>query len=476
MPTSMPVLRARGLSVWSATHCLMPPIDLTLHAGEALCVIGESGAGKSLLLQAIMGLLPQGLRAEGDLLILGQPSAAADALGRRAQWGRQLSLLPQEPTRALDALRTVHQQLDSVHRWVANLPSSTRQAHNQAALKQARLTDAAWLRPWQLSGGMAQRAATQLTLAGGASVLLADEPSKGLDPKGTQALIDQLQTQMSRDAALVVVTHDLRLAQALPGQTLVMRHGQVVEHGCSREVLSQPRHAFTRQWLQAAPSRWPRPQPRTPAHEGNDSATVLRTENLVVGRGTRILRQGLNLHWQAGDHHVIQGPSGCGKSTLGDTLLGLLPPHGGHVLRAAGLAPTAFQKLYQDPVQSFAPLQGLKQHLQEVARRHGTPWRQVIEWLHDCGVEESTLERAATQVSGGELQRVAVVRALCARPAFLFADEPTSRLDPLTQQATCDMLHKALSPEGTALLWVTHDGDLAQALSPAPWLWDEPGQ
>lgn len=470
-PVSLPVLQAHGLSVWSAAHCLMPPIDLALQAGEALCVIGESGAGKSLLLQAIMGLLPEGLRAEGNLLIQGQASSAADVRGRRAQWGRQLSLLPQEPTRALDALRSVHQQLDAVHRWVAQLPASTRPSHNLDALKRARLTDACSLRPWQLSGGMAQRAATQLALAGGASLLLADEPSKGLDPEGIQALIVQLKALMDRGGSVVVVTHDLRLAQALPGQTMVMRHGQVVEHGATEQVLTQPRQAFTRQWLDAAPSRWPRPQPPAQAAQASCSATVLRAENLVITRGHRILRQGLNLHWRTGDRHVIQGPSGCGKSTLGDTLLGLLPPHRGRVLRATGLAPTAFQKLYQDPVQSFAPHQRLKHHLQEVARRHGTPWPQVLQWLHDCGVAEPMLERPATQVSGGELQRVAVVRALCARPVFLFADEPTSRLDPVTQQSTCEMLHKALAPEGTATLWVTHDADLAHALSPSPLQW-----
>jgi peptide/nickel transport system ATP-binding protein len=142
------------------------------------------------------------------------------------------------------------------------------------------------------------------------------------------------------------------------------------------------------------------------------------------------------------------------------------------VRRADGLAPTALQKLYQDPVASFAPRVSLERSLRDAARRHGRPWPTVVERLRRLGVPEDLLARRPAAVSGGELQRIALARVLIARPALLFADEPTSRLDPVTQQEALAVLLDALEEDaadgasggGTALLLVTHDDDVADAV------------
>ncbi len=168
----------------------------------------------------------------------------------------------------------------------------------------------------------------------------------------------------------------------------------------------------------------------------------------------------------------MRGPSGTGKSTLGNVLLGLVAPDRGTVRRAEGLASTALQKLYQDPVASFAPRVSLECALRDAARRHGRPWPSVVERLRRLGVPEDLLARRPAAVSGGELQRIALARVLIARPALLFADEPTSRLDPVTQQEALAVLLDALEEDAadggpggaTALLLVTHDDDLADAV------------
>ncbi len=160
----------------------------------------------------------------------------------------------------------------------------------------------------------------------------------------------------------------------------------------------------------------------------------------------------------------MQGPSGTGKSTLGNVLLGLVAPDTGRVERSARLRPHAFQKLYQDPVGSFAPHISLAQSLRDAARLHRCDWKAVQQRLAQLRVPEDLLARKPDQVSGGELQRIALARVLVAQPALLFADEPTSRLDPITQQEAIQVLMGAVQETGAALMLVTHDPHLAAAV------------
>ena len=179
------LLEVRGLSVHVAASPtpLLQTLDFALAAGECLTLVGESGAGKSLLAQAVMGALPAGLLAQGQVVINGQTSAAQAGVQRRALWGRQVALLPQEPWLALDPTMRVGSQLAESHAWVRRLAGGWRAARAAAAadLQALGLPDAAALLPGQLSGGMAQRVAFAAALAGGAQLLLVDEPTKGLD-------------------------------------------------------------------------------------------------------------------------------------------------------------------------------------------------------------------------------------------------------------------------------------------------------
>jgi peptide/nickel transport system ATP-binding protein len=161
------------------------------------------------------------------------------------------------------------------------------------------------------------------------------------------------------------------------------------------------------------------------------------------------------------------GPSGCGKTSLGDVLLGLRAPAAGRVRRAPGTARTAFQKAYQDPVAAFAPRTTLRAALSAAAWLHGVPWPRVRALLARLRVAEALLTRRPDQVSGGELQRVALARALLPDPVFLFAGEPTSRPDPVTQQETMALLREVSAERGLAVLLVTHDAAMAGKMAGA---------
>jgi len=452
------LLAVEDLSVHVRARCLLRGVSFRLRPGEALTLLGESGAGKSLLAEAVMGSLPPALRAGGSVVVNGVRSLAADAAARRPQWGRDVALLPQEPSVALDPLMRVAPQWTETNALVAGMGAAAAAAATRAGLADAGLAAAADQYPWQLSGGMAQRAAAGIAMAGGAKILLADEPTKGLDAHWRDRTVALLQSVQRAGGCVVVITHDLRVAQALGGQLVVLRHGEVVEQGDARQILAQPSHTFTRRLVAADPARWTkRPAPAA-------GALLLEAHGLGKRYGERRLFDGIDLAVNAGERLVVQGSSGSGKSTLGNALLGLTPLDSGTLRRGAGLPATAFQKLYQDPAASFPPKVALGTALRDAAGLHGVAWKSVEARLHSLGVAPDLLDRRPSQVSGGELQRIALARVLIARPALLFADEPTSRLDPISQQQGIAVLIDALEESGSALLLVTHDEDIARAV------------
>ena len=455
------LLRVEGLSVHAGPRRLIGEVSFELRAGDALVLIGESGAGKSLLAQAIMGILPAPLCARGRVQLGQQDSDAARAGTRRSWWGRQLALLPQEPALALDPLRGVGVQVRETLQLVAGEPPHRASALAAQRLQACGLSEASGLRPQQLSGGMAQRAGVAIALAGGAQVLLADEPTKGLDAAWVQHTLDTFEAVRRGGGCVVVITHDLRVARALGGQLIVMQGGAVVEQGPCEALMNAPTHAFTKRLLAADPASWPTRE-APPTREGD---WVLSAEGIGATAGPQRLFSGLDLRLHRGQRIALQGPSGSGKSTLGRVLLGLQAPSAGVVRRAQALGPTACQKLYQDPAASFPPSVSLHSTLTDVTARHRVPWPRMQAWLSELRVDEALLQRRPGQVSGGELQRIAIARALCARPAFLFADEPTSRLDTLTQHDTVQALLRAVDEADAALMWVTHDDDLARAVT-----------
>ncbi|MFZ4759295.1 MAG: ATP-binding cassette domain-containing protein, partial [Burkholderiaceae bacterium] len=172
-----PLLAVDGLSVRVGNRLLLRDLGFVLQAGEALVVLGESGAGKSLLAQAIVGTLPEPLRAGGNVVLAGIRSAAGHSAARRAAWGRELVLLPQEPTLALDPLVPIGEQARRLRRLVGGETPALARTRVDAAMRDHGLAPAIGRYPWQLSGGMAQRASTLLARCGGAHVLVADEPT-----------------------------------------------------------------------------------------------------------------------------------------------------------------------------------------------------------------------------------------------------------------------------------------------------------
>ncbi|WP_252717057.1 ATP-binding cassette domain-containing protein [Herbaspirillum sp. B65] len=258
------------------------------------------------------------------------------------------------------------------------------------------------------------------------------------------------------------------LARALGGQLAVMLEGRMVEQGPAQELLAAPRHGYTRRLLAADPACWP-----VPPHAALRSAgeVIVEVEQVAKAFGQQQLFSGISTRIHAGEIVAISGPSGAGKTSLGNIVLGLLQPDAGQVRRAAGLPRTAFQKIYQDPAAAFAPSVRLRQSLTDLVRLHQLDWYCLESLLERMRVAPALLDRLPRQVSGGELQRIALARVLLMRPALIFADEPTSRLDPLTQQEVIALLVEQARAMGSAVLLVTHDAQIVQCVADRllPW-------
>ena len=443
-----------------AADAILRPTSLTLRAGRALTILGETGSGKSLLAQAIMGVLPEGLSASGRVLLDGRDLMAAPRAERRALWGRVIGLLPQEPWRALDPTMRAGAQVDETHRLVAGLPAPAADATARADLLQLGLPDAVGKLPGELSGGMAQRVAFAAARAGRPRILIADEPTKGLDADRRDDVVALLRREIDEGGGLLTITHDVAVARQLGGDVAIMRGGEVLEQGPSEEVLRAPQSEYGRSLLAAEPDRWP---VRTLGRVGDP---VLRAEGLAKTRGGKLLFRGLDLEIGAGEIVGIRGPSGCGKSTLGSLLLGLVAPDEGRVWRRnAATGKHRYQKLYQDPPAAFPPHVTLRQALHDLMRLHRLDWGAVDILMERLRLSGDLLDRRPHEVSGGELQRLALLRVLLLDPVFLFADEPTSRLDLLTQRETVMLLTDVAQERGCSVLLVSHDRDLLEKVT-----------
>jgi peptide/nickel transport system ATP-binding protein len=452
------LIEIQNLAVHAGRVPIVESLNLRLRQGSPLTILGETGSGKSLLAQAIIGLLPKGLTVTGQILIGGRDQADLNLAQRQLQWGRDIVMLPQEPWRSLDPLMPALPQVAEVHELVGKLSPESARDCAAADLARLQLTNADDKIPSQLSGGMAQRVAFAAATAGGAQIIIADEPTKGLDAGRRDLLVAQLK-ERSDQGGLLTITHDIEVARQLGGETIVMRQGVVVERGTTEEILSRPQSDYARALIAAAPQNWPAP---LPAPTGRVSRPpVLAGHGLSLTRGGKRLFSNLDIEIAAGEVLALNGDSGTGKTSLGDVLLGLLPATSGRVMRPLKAARHQYQKLYQSPPAAFAPQVTLGRLMDDLIRLHRLDRGRLRSLMTRLNLSEQLLGRYPHQVSGGELQRLAIARALMLEPVLLFADEPTSRLDPITARDTTLMLVELARQANCALLLVSHDPSVA---------------
>jgi ABC-type glutathione transport system ATPase component len=447
---------------------IVGPVSLLWNAPGAACVlIGETGSGKSLVAQSILGLLPANFRARGYIQINGRRTALEDVTALQAQWSTTMVLVPQEPFRSLDPTMRIRHQLRQV--------KGASDARIDAALHELDLAPRIGeAYPFQLSGGMAQRTLFATALISGAPLVVADEPTKGLDELRTVQSLTALKRLGAEGRKLLVITHDLHLARQLDGLTVVMQAGEVVEAGPAHELFANPRHAYSRDLLHASPANWPGSSPRNKPSERTIAA--LQDVSFEYRRGAPLFKN-LSFTVNAGEVVALSGPSGIGKSTLGDLLLGLRQPSTGTVLwdgfditanrRSIPRLRRKYQKLHQDPGSVFARHRTIGQHFTDLADLVGREQleERLDELFRRIKLSTRLLERSVDEISGGEAQRLALIRILTLDPLLIVADEPSSRVDPIVQRDVFELLGSVREQQDVAIVLISHQPQIISSFA-----------
>ena len=522
--TAMALLDIRNLRVEFPSRrgslVAVDDVSLAVEPGDILGVVGESGAGKSTVGNAVIGLLePPGEMTAGEVRLSGRRIDDLEDAEKRKLRGKRIGMIFQDPLTSLNPLQTIEQQL--VETIDLHLGTGEAAARRRAVdlLRQVGIPEPE-LRvkqhPHQFSGGMRQRVVIALALAAEPDVIIADEPTTALDVSIQAQILDLMRALCKEEnVGMMIITHDMGVIADVTDRVAVMYRGRLVEHGATEQVLGRPEHPYTRSLISAVPRpdvklvRFPlvtyiEDAGETPRNidverhwlgqardfEGAGRAPaggpLIALESLHMRFTTRrsFLRRNrvyldavrdVSLDIHEGEVFGLVGESGSGKSTVARMICGLHAPVAG-AIRFAGTELTALrreadldpfrrqmQMIFQDPYSSLNPRMRVRDIVAEPIRFHRlADGREEVEaivadLLEQVGLGAGAATRYPHEFSGGQRQRISIARALATRPRFLICDEPTSALDVSIQAQVLNLLKDLQELLGLTMLFISHD-------------------
>ena len=481
-------------------------VSFDIPENSTVALVGESGSGKSVTAMSIVGLLPESAQCGGEIRYRGQGLLSMPAAALRRIRGREIACIFQDPMSSLNPVLTVGQQV--CEPLTKHLGLSRRQAslRAQALLSEVGLAEPQrriHAYPHQLSGGQQQRVMIAMALACEPRLLIADEPTTALDMTVQQQILELLATLKARHRmSMLFISHDLGLVSDIADEVVVMRRGQVREHGGAEQIFCAPQDAYTQALLACRPSLTDhlsrlsviddptqgRPSAAAAASPKDPHApAILQVVSLsksywikkgLVGRRAYPAVRDVTFMLRKGHTLGVVGESGSGKTTLGMTLLRLNDATGGPVsgavtfagddllgLTAAQLLPMRrrLQVVFQNPYASLNPRFTVGQALIEPMRIHGlgadAPEREQRAriLLKRVGLDEGCMQKYPHEFSGGQRQRVAIARCLTLDPEVIVLDEAVSALDVSVQAQVLNLLKDLQDELGLAYLFISHD-------------------
>jgi peptide/nickel transport system ATP-binding protein len=481
-----PLVDIRDLTVrFGAAEPVLHGVSVQVHRGECLALVGESGSGKSVTARTLAGLTGRGAQVQAAKLAF--QGIDLRQLNER-QWqrlrGASIGFVMQDALGALDPLRRVGAEIEEPLHLHTSLGLEARRLRVLELLRNVGVPEPelrASQYPWQLSGGLRQRALIASAIACNPRLIIADEPTTALDATVQAQVIALLESLRGEDNALLMVSHDLSVVSRLADRVAVMRHGVIVEQGTTEQVLQDPRHPYTQSLLRAARAVHFQPARRLlsavetepePVGEVLLEARDLSKSYIGPDHRSRTVLNQVSLQLRRGETLGIVGESGSGKTTLTRLILGLETADVGAVwitgqrwstmdATQKRQARRAVQVVFQDPLNSFDPRYTVQRVLFEALAVAGLPrrdWRsRALELLDLVRLDASVLPRRPIELSGGQRQRIAIARALASQPQILICDEPVSALDVSVQAQILELLDDLKRRLGLACLFISHD-------------------
>ena len=527
--TAQPLLDVQDLTVEFSTRRgivkAVQHVNISVAKGETLAIVGESGSGKSVTSYAVMRILDRaGKIAEGSVMFSGIDVKAATESQMRDLRGREVSMIFQNPRAALNPIRKVGDQIEDVLRTHVQQAQVTDRGEKAIeALEQvkiARPRERYHAYPFELSGGMCQRVVIALALACNPQLLIADEPTTGLDVTTQKAVMDLIVELTKRKAmSTILITHDLGLAAAYCDRVVVMEKGRVVETAKAADIFANPQHPYTKKLMRATPrlgvslrdllpeeeaaAAKPVATPSSASDEKSDKPLLLieklvkeyprqgatATLGKLFGRKPPVepdvfrAVDGISFSIGHGESVGLVGESGCGKSTTSMMVMRLLDQTSGLIQfdgeDIGGIAPASFARLpqrsriqmvFQDPTDSLNPrftaVRAIADPIMQLGDIRGRDaLRTRCEELATMvGLPHNLLDRFPHQLSGGQKARVGIARAIALHPKLVILDEPTAALDVSVQAVVLNLLQDLKASMGMSYLFVSHDLNVVRLL------------
>ncbi|WP_217529388.1 dipeptide ABC transporter ATP-binding protein [Vibrio metschnikovii] len=495
-------------------HVAVKSLTLDIQRGEIVGVVGESGAGKSTVGNAIINLLsPPGTVAGGEVFLNGEKISGLSIEKMRQVRGSKIGFIFQDPMTSLNPLFTVEQQLtETIH---ANMKVSNEQAYqralalmNQVGIPQPENRLKQY--PHQFSGGMRQRVVIAIALAGEPDLIIADEPTTALDVSIQDQILSLIRDLCKKNnVGCMLVTHDMGVVSNVTDRVAVMYRGDLVEFGPTAKVLGNPDHPYTRSLISAVPrsdikldrfplvsyieqaselapldikTHWLGQSQDQRAYTGpllNVEQVNLRfvTKDSLFASRREYVQASNNVSFQVheGETFGLVGESGSGKSTIARVIAGLYQPNEGRVT-FEGIDLTALksekqrrpirrqmQMVFQNPYTSMNPRMKVMDIIAEPIRFHHltdneSQTRQIVhDLLEYVGLGRMAGVKYPHEFSGGQRQRISIARALATRPRLLICDEPTSALDVSVQAQILNLLKDLQQELNLTMLFISHD-------------------
>jgi peptide/nickel transport system ATP-binding protein len=492
--------------------------NLRILPGKVTALVGESGSGKSIMSQAIMGILPTPAKASGKILFTDPANGktsdilqySRDSVEMRALRGGRMATIFQEPMTSLSPLHTVGNQISESLRIHSNADKAEQRQKTEEMLSlvgfahPSRTYD---MYPFELSGGMRQRAMIAMALICNPALLIADEPTTALDVTIQAQILGLLRDlQHKFNMAMLLITHDLGVVANMADEVVVIYHGEIMEAGPVETIFRNPQHPYLKGLMSAVPHFDMKPGERLKALRevpvnidrmlgkkksvANAPDVLLSVKNLrktYVTKGGSIFKKqeavtlravdDVSFEIRRGECLGLVGESGCGKTTVSKILMRAFKPDSGTVTFNDGTGAvdvisasgdelmdlrTKIQMVFQDPVSSLSPRMTVRNILSEPLEIHGRGdsaerTEKVKALMQAIGLDERFLSRYPHSFSGGQRQRIGIARALALGPKLLILDEPVSALDVSVQAQILNLLKDLQTQLGLTYLFISHN-------------------